>query len=137
MNKTYFLRKTLFVFLMFLFVFVSCNAQNKSNSKKTIDDLLKYLSNDFEVTIENIIPLFSIIGAIDGRNVYLDRSMVEIYKYDLSDKRQKAIIDEAEKTGIMTIIGRANPVVVNGSFILISYIDHPEREKLISSFMNF
>jgi len=123
--------------LAFGFLLLGCNGKNgKDNSAKTLDDLLEFMSSDFSVTGKGA-KAFAMVGAIDGCSVKLDGHIVEIYKYDLKDAGQKTIIDNAKKTNTLSMMTGAIPCVVNGTFVLIGYTNHPEKDKVVSSFQSF
>jgi hypothetical protein len=103
------------------------------NSSKSINDLLEYLSKYFTLS-DRSEKFFGMIGAIDGCGIELNGSEIEIYKYDLKDPGQKTIIENAQKTNTMTVMGFTVPVLVNGTFIITNYSDHPEKNKLVEIF---
>jgi hypothetical protein len=109
---------------------------SNDNSSKSINDLLDCFSKIF-VLSDKSEKLFGLIGAIDGCGIKLNGSGIEIYKYDIKDPGQKTIIENAKKTNTMTMIGFTFPVLINGSFVIGGYSDHPDRDKVIEIFRTF
>jgi hypothetical protein len=117
--------------LVFSLVLGSC-----ANSEVGIDDLLQFMSNELKVS-DMTAKQASAIGASDGYGVELDGSRVEIYKFDMKDEGQKTIINKTKKTNTLSILGSEIPVIVNGSFILFGYAQHPQKDKVVKSFKNY
>jgi hypothetical protein len=131
MKKTYL---TFFFFLLSVLVYPQIS--NKDNSSQSINDLLVYFSSDFTVSQWYNIP-YHTLNAVHGCLVFLNGHRIELYKYNLMDPEQNSIVENAKKTGTIEYSGITIPAFVNGSFILLSYEDHPERKKVIDMFYNF
>jgi hypothetical protein len=109
---------------------------SNDNSSKSIDNLLEYFSKEFSVS-DKIEMWFQMIGAIDGCVATLNGSSIEIYKFDNNDLGQKTILENAQKTHTLSVLGMTMPVLINGTFIIVNYADHPEKKKLIEAFEKF
>ena len=112
------------------------NISIRNNSHKSIDDLLEYFSNYFSVSDKEWM-WFQIIGAIDGCRVNINDSSIEIYKFDINDPGQKIIIENALNTNTMSVMGMTFPALANGSFLIVNYTSHPDRNNLMEIFKNF
>jgi hypothetical protein len=112
------------------------NIPISNNSHKSIDDLLEHISRSFSVSNKEGM-WFQMIGAIDGCRVSVNGSSIEIYKFDINDPGQKTIVENAQRTNTMSMMGITFPVLVNGSFMIVNYTEHPERNNIIEVFRNF
>ena len=128
--------KILSIFFFSFLLVVLFNSCNKDNSSKSIDDLIQYFSKNFQVSSKSE-KLYQMIGAIDGCGIKINGNSVEIYKFDINDKGSKNILKNIESTNTFTVLGMTFPAIVNGSFVLSSYNNHPDKDKIIESFSNF
>jgi hypothetical protein len=80
---------------------------------------------------------YEMIGASDGYVFNLNDNSIEVYKYNITDKGQKAIFEKIEKEGMISPLGIMSSAQTNGSFIIVGYQDHPEKKKILECFHNF
>ena len=116
---------------------IETQANTNSNSKvaeqtnnKQIIDLVKSF-NEAGLKADTVETMFyQIIGACSGYSVNVNGEIIEIYKFDLSDKGQKSIAEEIDKSGILTVGSMKNPALYSNGFVIIGYQGHPAADKI-------
>jgi hypothetical protein len=112
--------------------------KTSDNNDKTINDLITFFKlNGFEITKIEKEDSYTTYGASDGYSFFINGSSVVIYKYDITEKGQKTILDKVEKDGLLTAFGMSFPVQTNGCFVIHDYQEHPEKKKILEVFHKF
>lgn len=112
------------------------------NSNKTIKDLLKYFNLRQLKTFPGKKYSFeNFFGAIDGASVRIGSNSsfneVQIYKFDTSDPGSRNILKQMEETNTISVLGTPRPVIVNGSFVIMNYLENIWKDELVQAFSEF
>jgi len=114
----------------------SCSKSSVSsgptNNRKHIEDVISHFKADGISVSGKSEKLAGIIGASDGCGVDVGGSQFEIYQFDVDVPVQKNLIDKYEKEGL-----QGDPVIRNGSFILLPNEKDPLWAKVAASFKSF
>lgn len=131
------MKKTLFILPILVGIFFCSCTKGTVNNTKTINDLISYFKQN-GLKVDNVdVMMFQIIGASDGKRMNINNTEIEVYKFDSDDKGQQTILNDIEKTGTINVLNMKEPAIINGSFIIISYEDHPDKQKIIQLFKKF
>lgn len=76
----------------------------------------------------------SLIGAAEGKSIEVFGVSVEVFRYDMNSESQKLTLERIRKEKALAALGIVVPATVNGSFVLASYHDHPEKERILRAF---
>ncbi len=107
------------------------------NNGRTLIDIIKHFDNS-GLRAEQIQPsLFEAIRAQDGCLLKINGMDIEIYKFDTSKEDIRLKLKEIKEKGYMNILFLKVPAMVNGSFVMIKYKDHPDCAKLVKAFSDF
>jgi len=106
-----------------------------ANQEKTIQDLLYYFSNQFNVTDQKEV-YYQMVLASDGCRVTVDDTRIEIYKFDASNPHYKEFIAAAKEMAISLSesFNVKTYVYVNDSFMITM---STVNEKIIKAFEKF
>jgi hypothetical protein len=109
----------------------------KDNNDLSLLDLIDHMRKS-GLQIDEIQPtIYSIVLAEDGCALFIEGAKVEIYRYDLTRPKLKQKVERIAETGQITILGIDFPAKVNGSFVMLTYTQHPKLEEIIHVFENF
>lgn len=117
------------------------DTKNKSNKLSIEDFKSELIKNNFEITDE-MTKLGSMIGANEvGYGYEINGSYIEIYEYDeeSTEELTKQNIKSAKEKNVVTMPAFNNielPAIYNKGLVLISYKDHPDKDKIVEIFNN-
>ena len=110
--------------------------KSHGNNGKSIADLVKFLGEKSVVVSEQNQMLAPLIGASSGSGMKISGEVIEVYKFDADVPAQKSLL-EKYRSGGFEVMGEKQPVIVNGSFMLLVDEKHPAWEKIKSAFLVF
>lgn len=119
----------------------STRETNNTNKDVSIEDFKKALNErGLTITSENA-KAGTLIGATEGYGYTINDGTIEIYKFDekSSNDLTKSNIKSAKEKGIVTMPS-FNNVTLNAKYnkglVLISYDEHPDKDKILEIFNN-
>jgi hypothetical protein len=62
---------------------------------------------------------------------------VGVYKYDSNNEKHKEKLLRVDETGVFYVVGIRYKAIRNGSYILIDFEKHPQKEPIINAFKTF
>lgn len=133
------MQKKLLLPLIFsaMFLFSACAWFENDNSGKSHLDLIHHFASK-GIKIETVEPLmYSLAQAETGFCFKIHGRQVGIYKYNTARKKQKWRYQLIKDSGVLYINGTKFKAMINGSFVMIDYDTHPDREKIINAFKSF
>lgn len=117
------------------------DTKNKSNKLSVEDFKSELIKNNFEITDE-ITKLGTLIGAKEvGYGYEINGAYIEIYEYDEknSEELTKQNIKSAKENNVVKMPAFNNvelPAIYHKGLLLISYEDHPNKDKILEIFNN-
>jgi hypothetical protein len=109
----------------------------KDNNDLSMLDVIDHLRKS-DLQIDEIQPtIYTVIGAEDGCALFIAGAKVEIYRYDIRRPKIKEKLERIAQTGQITILGIDFPAEVNGSFVMLTYTQHPKRDEIVRVFRKF
>lgn len=122
------------ILLICLFI---CGCSSGNNNDKIMPDLINHFKSS-GLNVGAISPKnYQMVMASDGVGIEINRSEIEIYKYDINKPEQKMNLDKIKQENKAEFMGIAVPAKVNGSFVMLNYHDHPNQSAVIDAFMKF
>jgi len=127
-----------FVFCLLCMFLPLLTTACQDNSDRTIDDLILFLSDEFDVSNETSDFLYMAVLAIDGRRVTLGGTDVELFKYDSAQSMESGREMMARIAGT---VGMEFALYDNGMFLLSinsSVVqDMAEADRITRLFLRF
>lgn len=126
--------RTIFLFVI-LSVVSGCAFSN--NNDRSFWDVI----NHFERSGVHIIS----VNPLDTRQVKaagafaftIGERQVGVYKYDSTNKKHKEKLRRVDETGVFYVVGIRFNAIRNGSYVLIDFEKHPQKEAIINAFQTF
>ncbi|MBP3463770.1 MAG: hypothetical protein J6K45_04740 [Clostridia bacterium] len=127
--------------------YISNHINEESETKNLSQDLSiedfksALLKNNFEITDE-ITKMGTLIGANElGYGYEINGAYIEIYEYDekSSEELTKQNIESAKEKNVIIMPAFNNvelPAIYNKGLMLVSYEEHPNKEKILEIFNN-
>lgn len=90
------------------------------------------------IVIQTRQPLVSdAVAAEKGVALKIAGRQIGIYKYNIKSKKQIKKLKKINEQGLVYIIGKKFPVVVNGSFVMIDWKKNKKAEEIKDAFVSF
>ena len=131
--------KKLFFLLIFsaMFLTSACAWFEKDNYGKSHMDMIRHFASR-GIKIETVEPLmYSLAQAETGFCFKINGRQIGVYKYNTERKKQKWRYQLIKDSGVLYINGVKFKAIINGSFVMIDYESHPDKEKIIKAFKSF
>lgn len=131
--------KKLFFLLIFsaMFLTSACAWFEKDNYGKSHMDMIRHFASR-GIKIETVEPLmYSLAQAETGFCFKINGRQIGVYKYNTERKKQKWRYQLIKDSGVLYINGVKFKAMINGSFVMIDYDTHPDKEKIIKAFKSF
>lgn len=101
---------------------------------RTIGNLVDHLQRTGLNIGETSPVMAEIVGAAEGSRIQVYGKGIEVYRYDVSNESQKLTLEKVKKENTLTAMNIVMPVTVNGAFVLATYHEHPEKERILKAF---
>jgi hypothetical protein len=109
----------------------------KSNNDRSLLDVIEHFRQS-GLQIDEIQPtIYTAVLADDGCALFIEGAKVEVYRFDLNVPKIRQRVERVAKSGQITIFGIDFPAEVNGSFIMLTYSQHPKVPDIIEVFDRF
>jgi len=109
----------------------------KGNNDRSLLDVIEHFRLA-GLRIDEIQPtMYTVVLAEDGCALFIEGAKVEVYRYDLNVPKLRQRVERIAQTGQMTILGIDFPAEVNGSFVLLTYSQHPKVRDIAREFHRF
>ena len=130
-------RKILQLFLLSAAViFLSGCAISRNNDKSFWDVIQHFERNGLRV--ESVNPLDTRqVKAARAYAFTIGERQIGVYKYDSNNEKHKEKLLRVDETGVFYVVGIRFNAVRNGSYILIDFEKHPQKEAIVNAFKTF
>ena len=81
--------------------------------------------------------MYSLAQAESGFCFKINGRQIGVYKYNTERKKQKWRYQLIKDSGVLYINGVKFHAMINGSFVMIDYDTHPDKEKIMKAFKSF
>jgi uncharacterized protein YecT (DUF1311 family) len=117
-----------------LVVFTLSGCGKDEPDTRTIDSLIEHFKQSGLMMSGRSSKLADVIGATEGAGIEIAGRDVEVFRYDVAKESQKLTLAKIAKEKSISIFSIVAPAKINGGFVMISYDEHPEKEKIIKAF---
>ena len=125
-------------FLLPIFFIIIPAISLYSNENKTIDDLIAYFSQYFNVSGKSEV-WYQMVMAMDGCRIKINGITVELYKYDANNPNHEAFIESGKELAkkMSEAFGINVFNYVNKTFVISMNENNTETEKIVEAFKSF
>jgi hypothetical protein len=129
--------KKIYFFFLFLFLIVLSGCSFSSNNDRSFWDVIKHFESS-GVHVKAVNPLSTLqVKAAAAYAFTIGDRQVGVYKYDSNNKKHKERLLRVDETGVFYVVGICYKAIRNGSYILIDFENHPQKQEIISAFETF
>ena len=132
------LKKLLLPLIFSAMLFTSaCAWFETDNYGKSHMDMIRHFASQ-GIKIETVEPVrYDLAQAESGFCFKINGRQIGVYKYNTERKKQKWRYQLVKDSGVLYINGVKFKAMINGSFVMIDYESHPDKEKIIKAFKSF
>ena len=124
-------------FLLGMTALLSGCASISKNNDKAFWDVIQHFERN-GIHVESVNPLDTRqVRAARAYAFTIGERQVGVYKYDSENKKHKERLLRVDKTGVFYVVGIRYQAIRNGSYILIDYEKHPQKEAIVKAFQTF
>lgn len=128
-------RMSSFFLLLLLAIFAGCAFSH--NNDRSFWDVIKHFESN-GVHVKSVNPLTTIqVKAAAAFAFTIGDRQVGVYKYDSNNEKHKEKLKRVDETGVFYVVGIRYKAIRNGSYILIDFENHPQKEKIVETFKTF
>ena len=107
------------------------------NNDRTFWDIIKHFES-CGVHVTSVNPLSTLqVKAAAAYAFTIGERQVGVYKYDSNNEKHKERLERVDETGVFYVVGIWYKAVRNGSYVLIDFEKHPQKEAIVKAFETF
>ena len=107
------------------------------NNDRTFWDIIKHFES-CGVHVTSVNPLSTLqVKAAAAYAFTIGERQVGVYKYDSNNEKHKERLERVDETGVFYVVGIRYKAVRNGSYVLIDFEKHPQKEAIVKAFETF
>ena len=130
------MKKFLRIFLMAAAV-VSAGCAFSRNNDRSFWDIIKHFES-CGVHVTSVNPLSTLqVKAAAAYAFTIGERQIGVYKYDSNNSKHKEKLERVDETGVFYVVGIRYKAIRNGSYILIDYEKHPQKDAIVKAFETF
>ena len=131
------MKKSLQIFLLSVSVLLLSGCAFSNNNDRPFYDVIQHFERS-GVHVESVNPLDTRpVKAVWAYAFTIGERQVGVYKYDSTNQKHKEKLLRVDETGVFYVVGIRFNAIRNGSYILIDYEQHPQKEAIVNAFKTF
>lgn len=131
------IKKSLQILLLFISVLFLSGCSISNNNDRPFFDVIQHFERS-GVHVESVNPLDTRqVKAVWAYAFTIGERQVGVYKYDSMNQKHKEKLLRVDETGVFYVVGIRFSAIRNGSYILIDYEQHPQKDEIVKAFKTF
>ena len=130
-------KKILQLFFLAVIALLAGGCSISKNNDRSFWDIIKHFET-CGLHVKSVNPLTTVqVKAAAAFAFTIGDRQVGVYKFDSNNEKHKEKLLRVDETGYFYVIGIRYKAVRNGSYVLIDFEQHPDKDEIVKAFETF